>query len=86
MEDKKLWNLREDKEKFLSKRGTRKRKKSQDKQKVQRKSRKISDDSKSNSLNLVKNSGSVKAKLKLHLFSKNSPFLRKKEVKNIYET
>ena len=24
--------------------------------------------------------------MKLHLFSKNSPFLRKKEVKNIYET
>ena len=37
MEGKKLWNLGEDREKFLSKRGTRKRKKSQVKKKVPRK-------------------------------------------------
>ena len=79
MEDKKLWNLGEDKEKFLSKRGTRKRKKPQDKQKVQRKSRKISDDTKSNSLNLVKNSGLVKAKRKLP--NKELPVNKKKSKK-----
>ena len=65
MELKNLWNLGEDKAKFLSKRGCRKRKKSQVKKKVSRKRRKLSDDKKSESLNLVKNSGSVKAKRKL---------------------
>ena len=65
MERKNLWKLGEDKAKFLSKRGNRKRKKSQVKKKVQRKSRKLSDGKKSESLNLVKKSGSVKAKRKL---------------------
>ena len=60
-----MWNLGEDKEFFISKRGTRKRKKPQDKQKVQRKSRKTSDDMKCNSLNHVKNTGSGKPNRKL---------------------
>ena len=50
MERKNLWKLGEDKAKFLSKRGTRKRKKAQVKKKVPRKSRKLSDDKKSQSL------------------------------------
>ena len=65
MERKNLWKLGEDKAKFLSKGGSRKRKRSQVKKKVSRKSRKLSDGKKSESLNLVKKSGSVKAKRKL---------------------
>ena len=65
MEDKKLWNLGEDKEKFLSKRGSRKRKKSPFKKKVSRKSRKLSEEKKIESLNLAEKSGSVKPKGKL---------------------
>ena len=65
MERQKLWNLGEDKTKFLSKRGSRKRKNSQVKKKVSRKIRKLSDEKKSASINLIKNPGSVKAKQKL---------------------
>ena len=50
MELKNLWNLGEDKAKFLSKRGYRKRKKLQVKKKVSRKRRKLSDEKKSQSL------------------------------------
>ena len=50
MERKKLWKLGEDKAKFFSKRGSRKRNKSQVKKIVQRKRRKLSDDKKSQSL------------------------------------
>ena len=62
MERKNLWNLGEDKAKFLSKRGCRKRKKSQVKKKVTRKSRKLSDEQKSQSL---QKSASQKPKRKL---------------------
>ena len=84
MELKNLWNLGEDKAKFLSKRGCRKRKKLQVKKKVSRKRRKLSDDKKSESLNLVKNSGSEKAKRKipkkkLHSKKKNSKKEEKEE-------
>ena len=65
MERKKLWKLGEDKAKFLSERGSRKRKKSQVKKIVQRKSRKLSDGKKSESVNLSQKSSSVKAKRKL---------------------
>ena len=50
MERKKLWKLGEDKANFFSKRGSRKRNKSQVKKIVQRKRRKLSDDKKSQSL------------------------------------
>ena len=81
MERKNLWKLGEDKAKFLSKRGSRKRKKSQVKKKVQRKSRKLSDDKKSQSPNLVKKSGSVKAKQKLpkKILPNNKKKLKNKE-------
>ncbi|MCP3925193.1 MAG: hypothetical protein GY714_21675, partial [Desulfobacterales bacterium] len=56
------WNLGEDKAKFLSKRGCRKRKKLQVKKKVSRKRRKLSDEKKSQSL---EKSASQKPKRKL---------------------
>ena len=56
MERQNLWKLGEDKAKFLSKRGIRKRKKSQVKKRVPRKSRKLSDGKKPESLNLAKKS------------------------------
>ena len=62
MELKNLWNLGEDKAKFLSKRGCRKRKKLQVKKKVSRKRRKLSDEKKSQSL---EKSASQKPKRKL---------------------
>ena len=76
MEIKNSWKLGEDKAYFLSKRISRKRKKSQVKKKVQRKSRKLSDDKKSESLNLSQKSGSVKAKRKLS--KKKLPVNKKK--------
>ena len=75
MERQNLWKLGEDKAKFLSKRGTRKRKKSQVNKTVPRKSRKLLDGKKSESLNLVKKSGSVKAKRKLP--KKNILFIKR---------
>ena len=65
IEHKKLWNLGEDKEKYFSKRGTRKRKNSQVKKNLQRKKSKLSDDKKSECLNLDQQSDSVKEKQKL---------------------
>ena len=88
MERKKLWNLGEDKSKFITKRGTQKRKISRPKKKVVRKSRKLSDDKKSESLNLVKNGDSVKAKRKLpkKALPNNKKKLKKKdEVKMLPE-
>ena len=65
MENKKLWNLGEDKTKYFSKRGTRKRKNSQVKKNLQRKKSKLSDDKKSECLNLDQQSDSVKEKQKV---------------------
>ena len=79
MERQNLWKLGEDKAKFLSKRGTRKRKKSQVNKTVPRKSSKLLDGKKSESLNLVKKSGSVKAKGKLS--KKKLPAHKKKSKK-----
>ena len=79
MERKKLWKLGEDKAKFLSKRGSRKRNKSQVKKIVQRKSRKLSVSKKSESVNLGQKTGSVKAKRKLP--KKKLP-RKKKKAKN----
>jgi len=79
MERKNLWKLGEDKAKFLTKRGSRKRKKSQVKKIVQRKSRKLSDGKKSESGNLAQKSGSVKAKRKLS--KKKLPGNKKKSKK-----
>jgi len=79
MERQNLWKLGEDKAKFLSKRGIRKRKKSQVKKRVPRKSRKLSDGKKPESLNLAKKSGSVKAKQKLP--KKKHPAHKKKSKK-----
>ena len=85
MEVKNLWNLGEDKEKFFTKRSTRKRKKSQGKQEVQRKSRKLSDDKKSESLNHDQKAASVKAKQKVpnkkHPVKKNKSKQEQKEEK-----
>ena len=79
MERQNLWKLGEDQAKFLSKRGTRKRKKLQVNKSVPRKRRKVSDGKKSESLNLVKKSGSVKAKRKLP--KKKHPAHKKKSKK-----
>ena len=79
MERQNLWKLGEDKAKFLSKRGIRKRKKSQVNKRVPRKSRKLSDGKKPESLNLAKKSGSVKAKQKLP--KKKHPAHKKKSKK-----
>ena len=81
MERKKLWKLGEDKAKFLSERGSRKRKKSQVKKIVQRKSRKLSDGKKSESVNLSQKSSSVKAKRKLS--KKKRPAKKKKSKKKV---
>ena len=78
-----LWNLGEDKEKFLTKQNTRKRKKSQGIQKVQRKSMKLSDDKKSEPLNLDQKSVPVKAKQKLP--KKKLPANKKKSKKKEVE-
>ena len=79
MERKNLWKLGEDKAKFLTKRGSRKRKKSQVRKIVERKSRKLSDGKKSESINLAQKSGSVKAKRKLS--KKKLPGNKKKSKK-----
>ncbi|MEL7307595.1 MAG: AAA family ATPase, partial [Pseudomonadota bacterium] len=81
MERKKLWKLGEDKAKFLSERGSRKRKKSQVKKIVQRKSRKLSDGKKSESVNLSQKLSSVKAKRKLS--KKKLPANKKKSKKKV---
>ena len=81
MERKNLWKLGEDKAKFLSERGSRKRKKSQVKKIVQRKSRKLSDGKKSESVNLSQKSSSVKAKRKLS--KKKHPGNKKKLKKKV---
>ena len=75
MERKKLWKLGEDKAKFLSERGSRKRKKSQVKKIVQRKSRKLSDGKKSESVNLSQKSGSAEKKSS----RKSAKVLKKKQ-------
>ena len=62
MERQNLWKLGEDQAKFLSKRGTRKRKKSQVKKKVPCKKSKLSDEKKSSS---VEDSAAQKQKSKL---------------------
>ena len=75
MERKKLWKLGEDKAKFLSERGSRKRKKSQVNKIVQRKSRKLSDGKKSESVNLSQKSGSAEKKSS----RKSAKVLKKKQ-------
>ena len=65
MEGKKLWKLGEDKAKYLTKRGSRKRKKSQTKKILSQKSRKLSHTQFSQTVLARHNSGSVKAKRKL---------------------
>ena len=57
MERKNLWKLGKDKAKFLSSRGSKKRKRSEAKNKVSRKSRKILNDNQSETVNLVQKSG-----------------------------
>ena len=79
MERKNLWKLGEDKAKFLTKRGSRKRKKSQVKKIIQSKRRKLSDGKKPDSGNLAQKSGSVKAKRKLS--KKKLPAHKKKSKK-----
>ena len=79
MERKNLWKLGEDKAKFMTKRGTGKRKISQAAKTVSRKRRKLSQGKKSKSLNLPKKSGSVKDKRKLS--NKKIPHKNKKSKK-----
>ena len=78
MERKSLWKLGKDKDKFYSKRGTRKRLIPEVKKKAPRKSRKLSHGKKNGSLNLVEKPGSVKGKRK---FPKKIIFSNKKKSK-----